>query len=143
MEQIFLWCYQCNQFSTNTDMICRHCNSNAVEQRQYNNQTSLQYFDANLNLLSERLAVLVHALQELTNRMSVTSNKKVPATDDMIAQIPWVDPSLHDCPICLEPQLSQVREMPCGHTYHNKCLVPWLKVQRTCPNCRFELIESK
>ena len=42
------------------------------------------------------------------------------------------------CTICLE----DVRSFPleCGHVFHNKCILKWLKDNDTCPNCRMELV---
>ncbi|KAJ1983150.1 E3 ubiquitin-protein ligase Praja-2 [Dimargaris verticillata] len=33
-----------------------------------------------------------------------------------------------------------VRQMPCGHMFHEDCLFSWLKVSNTCPTCRFEVM---
>ena len=86
MEQYFLWCLQCNDFSRNTEFICIHCNSTAVEQRISYNTNSLQNLDSSLTLLSERLASLVQALQDLTNRVNSVP-KKTPATEEMIHEL--------------------------------------------------------
>ena len=141
MEQYSFWCSQCNNFSSNSERLCSLCNSEAVEPRLSNNSNSLQNLDASLTLLSERLASLVQALQDLTNRVNSVP-KKVPATGKMINDLKWVCCCMQDCSICTETQTTLSRELPCGHTFHHDCLYPWLKMQRTCPNCRYELIDN-
>ena len=42
------------------------------------------------------------------------------------------------CTVCCE-SCSGEREatsLPCGHTFHSSCLVPWLFRNQSCPNCR-------
>lgn len=48
------------------------------------------------------------------------------------------------CAVCAEEyEVSEPqRFMPCGHGYHEECIVPWLKCHATCPICRKE-VESK
>lgn len=45
------------------------------------------------------------------------------------------------CAICLnDTEIGEVvSRLPCTHTFHKKCLVPWLSQANTCPTCRFEL----
>ncbi|KAG6533873.1 hypothetical protein ZIOFF_007751 [Zingiber officinale] len=45
------------------------------------------------------------------------------------------------CPICLDDleEMSQVLAMPCGHPFHEGCLLEWLKRSSSCPLCRFSL----
>lgn len=40
------------------------------------------------------------------------------------------------CSICLQ-ECEGVTSLPCGHTFHAECLVPWLWKSTSCPNCRF------
>lgn len=40
------------------------------------------------------------------------------------------------CSICLQ-ECDEPTDLPCGHTFHAQCLVPWLWKQGSCPNCRF------
>jgi hypothetical protein len=45
------------------------------------------------------------------------------------------------CSICLT-EIEEGAEtvlMPCGHLYHDPCVVKWLKMHNTCPVCRYEL----
>jgi hypothetical protein len=41
----------------------------------------------------------------------------------------------YDCSICLDVAKS-VRELPCGHQFHDACISEWEKYNLTCPNCR-------
>lgn len=58
------------------------------------------------------------------------------------------DPERNDgkqCTICLENLVrnEQVMVTPCSHTFHNDCLVPWVKGHGNCPVCRFVLCERR
>eukprot|EP00252_Welwitschia_mirabilis_P007938 TRINITY_DN19636_c0_g1_i1.p1 TRINITY_DN19636_c0_g1~~TRINITY_DN19636_c0_g1_i1.p1 ORF type:complete len:284 (+),score=35.45 TRINITY_DN19636_c0_g1_i1:125-976(+) len=45
------------------------------------------------------------------------------------------------CPICRELFIvcETARQLPCGHFYHEGCILPWLNSNNTCPDCRCEL----
>ena len=42
------------------------------------------------------------------------------------------------CAICLLNYTvsEEVRELPCRHRFHEKCLFTWLETRVTCPMCR-------
>ncbi|XP_042064266.1 E3 ubiquitin-protein ligase RHF1A-like [Salvia splendens] len=45
------------------------------------------------------------------------------------------------CPVCKDPFAvdSVAKLMPCKHTYHSHCIVPWLQISNSCPLCRHKL----
>jgi hypothetical protein len=50
-----------------------------------------------------------------------------------------------DCSICLSPLNgatdNKLIDLPtCGHRFHQECLIPWLRINRICPNCRAEIV---
>lgn len=49
-----------------------------------------------------------------------------------------------ECPVCQESfkDEDQVICMPCSHSYHEDCLVTWLKMHNSCPVCRVPLSEN-
>ena len=46
-----------------------------------------------------------------------------------------------DCPICFSAYAGDdtLVELPCGHEFHDDCVVHWLKEASTCPMCRYEV----
>jgi len=48
-----------------------------------------------------------------------------------------------DCSVCSEGfrKGEKIRKLPCKHIFHDKCIMPWLEKNSTCPNCRFNLFE--
>lgn len=49
------------------------------------------------------------------------------------------------CAVCREGFApgNILRSLPCGHEFHDSCIVPWLENCNTCPICRWELPEAK
>ncbi len=46
-----------------------------------------------------------------------------------------------DCPVCLKTcEQDEVScRLPCKHSFHKDCILPWLKRTNSCPMCRHEL----
>jgi len=87
--------------------------------------------------------------QILTQLMEQSQgDKPVPAPDDMIGRLPRArvtpgsDLLQQDCAVCKDSfELQQeTLSLPCNHTFHDECILPWLKQSGTCPVCRHELV---
>ncbi|GES81209.1 E3 ubiquitin-protein ligase RNF126 isoform X1 [Rhizophagus clarus] len=75
-----------------------------------------------------------------------------PATDEIIENLPKskitkkqvVEEQL-GCPVCKDE--FQIDEeavyLPCTHTFHYDCIKPWLKMNGTCPVCRYSLVSQE
>ena len=48
------------------------------------------------------------------------------------------------CPICLNKYIltDKVKELPCKHIFHKKCVKTWFQRSDSCPLCRFDLKEE-
>mmetsp|Transcript_79364 Transcript_79364/g.144967 ORF Transcript_79364/g.144967 Transcript_79364/m.144967 type:complete len:284 (-) Transcript_79364:74-925(-) len=49
------------------------------------------------------------------------------------------------CPICQEalPIGCKAKAMPCGHIYHDDCLMSWVAKNNSCPMCRYDELPSE
>uniref|UniRef100_A0A7S0HBM6 RING-type domain-containing protein n=1 Tax=Hanusia phi TaxID=3032 RepID=A0A7S0HBM6_9CRYP len=43
------------------------------------------------------------------------------------------------CAVCQLELDGDAKRMPCGHCFHEDCIVPWLQRHNTCPCCRCEV----
>jgi len=63
-----------------------------------------------------------------------------PASQAAIESLPTVRPreKLGDCSLCLDRMVRHTKTalLPCNHSFHRRCLTPWLKQVNTCPYCR-------
>ena len=71
--------------------------------------------------------------------------RKVPATADAAASPTHVAGTVckagDPCSVChsdFEAE-GQVVQLPCEHCFHERCILPWLEMHHTCPNCRADL----
>ncbi|KAK1365420.1 Anaphase-promoting complex (APC), subunit 11 [Heracleum sosnowskyi] len=48
------------------------------------------------------------------------------------------------CCICLARYTNndELRELPCSHFFHTDCVDKWLKINASCPLCKFEIVGS-
>lgn len=44
-----------------------------------------------------------------------------------------------DCSICYEDLGKESMTTPCLHVFHSQCLLPWIELKDTCPECRARL----
>lgn len=86
---------------------------------------------------------LIRLLARLQN---LTESSKG-ASDALINTIPTtvVTENLSEeersCPICLSEMEvgTEVRNLPCNHIFHKGCVDEWLRVNASCPTCRFNI----
>jgi hypothetical protein len=49
-----------------------------------------------------------------------------------------------ECCICLSPYDDgvELREIPCTHHFHSACIDKWLRINATCPLCKYNIIHG-
>ena len=72
------------------------------------------------------------------------SQKKIAYIDQQIESSTDSKPNwmldFNDCTICLDAykHMQAICGLPCGHNYHNECIVQWLtRGNHCCPICRW------
>jgi hypothetical protein len=50
---------------------------------------------------------------------------------------------LHNCVICLDDIKVVTYNTPCGHYFHRRCVLPWIKAHNSCPICRKSIDKNK
>jgi hypothetical protein len=83
------------------------------------------------------------AMQALLQSMGATQGeinrcpkRTVRVGDDLLQPVPGKD--LPHCAVCLETYVAndEVRTIPCFHTFHTRCIDPWLSQKAVCPVCK-------
>lgn len=65
-----------------------------------------------------------------------------PAQKEAVEAMPSVKiEETSQCSVCLEDfeTGAEAKEMPCKHTFHSGCILPWLELHSSCPVCRYQL----
>lgn len=98
-----------------------------------------------VNLECMQCLLIFEVVNWLNDDSSVSDNRRgraLPASKDSIEAMPRLESlSLkgEHCAVCLEgyERGGEAREMPYKHKFHSSCIESWLKVQGSCPICRF------
>lgn len=102
--------------------------------------------DPNFFLELARLLLSPSDMLEIT-RAAFDIIQAPPASKDVVDSLPTVFITAEhivkscSCPICqVEFKIGdEVKQLPCDHMFHHKCILPWLSKTNTCPLCRHEL----
>ncbi|KAL5076081.1 hypothetical protein RYX36_015065 [Vicia faba] len=65
-----------------------------------------------------------------------------PAPKEAVEALPTVKINENmQCSVCLDDFEvgSDAKEMPCKHSFHTACILPWLELHSSCPVCRSQL----
>jgi len=100
------------------------------------------YFVGGAEQFNQLLHSLLQAGQGGRRSSPPASASVVTALPDVTLDGPALSQSANTtCSVCLDDfaEGNVVKQLPCRHTYHPQCLLPWLKEHNTCPSCRFVL----
>lgn len=153
------YCHNCNRNflrPSAENLTCPNCDSTFVEEVEQPFRRRGQYHlsEEQARRLSSAAALLQLLENQLREELSLLqanydeSEKKPKLTKLMRESLRnvFVDVekivSQPGCPVCSEDYVvgDHVTQLPCGHIYHDACVMPWLESKLTCPICRYELV---
>lgn len=80
---------------------------------------------------------------------SFLSDRSQPVSQRTLQAIPTLtiaqEQTDTQCSICFDEfKLAEtdVRNLPCNHLFHERCIFPWLRINGTCPVCRARLSQT-
>eukprot|EP00004_Rigifila_ramosa_P004587 TRINITY_DN15079_c0_g1_i1.p1 TRINITY_DN15079_c0_g1~~TRINITY_DN15079_c0_g1_i1.p1 ORF type:complete len:265 (+),score=33.57 TRINITY_DN15079_c0_g1_i1:3-797(+) len=93
--------------------------------------------------LAALATVSVSGTQNLSELDSGPPPASRDARDGLLVKAVYEDDQ--SCPICQEvfPRRARAKQMPCGHLFHEECLLSWLEKRNSCPVCRKTLPSEK
>ncbi|XP_011093399.1 E3 ubiquitin-protein ligase SDIR1-like [Sesamum indicum] len=150
------WCHFCDTSislppsPSPAILLCPNCRRDSLEQMELEDSLSPQNSRSMdptpaATPTSEDTVISGHYLHRLIDSVTTTStaNAAPRSAIDSLQEITITSDSDPDmlCPVCKDPFLlnSTEKMMPCKHTYHSDCIIPWLKINNSCPVCRFKL----
>lgn len=90
-----------------------------------------------------------HLSQLINQLMQNDSNRHgaPPAAKEVVDTLPKHKVVQHEvdanaeCAVCkdLFAVDDEAQDLPCAHSFHPDCIMPWLKMHNSCPVCRYEL----
>jgi len=99
-----------------------------------------RFSDANTPLTQELLLLRQGIV------MLDSSDSRPGMSRDAVHELRLVTVKTQDtCPICQEamPVGSKAKMMPCGHLFHDDCLISWVSKNNSCPMCRYDELPSE
>lgn len=89
-------------------------------------------------VMIEGSAWRIHAL---LNDLTSSKDGPSPASKASIEAMQTVETKEGDeCVICMSDYRDKVaKEMPCKHIFHGECVEKWLKINGSCPVCRYNM----
>lgn len=136
MKQI--WCHACKHevFQSPQLITCGMCDSELIEEIESNSPhprafqpEGLNHFNTENIFHSTFTTHFIHILFNTPNQESLG------ATDEQINSLESIEDSNKECTIC-QDIVNKGKRMPCGHDFHDECILKWLKMKNSCPTCR-------
>ncbi|KAJ1410823.1 Zinc finger, RING-type [Sesbania bispinosa] len=110
-------------------------NLSDMEQQRNNEETSLLGY--NMNMASSHRGASDDQISQLPSWRHKEAHNKLELGNDSEASEKLINED-SECCICLAKykDKEEVRQLPCSHIFHLKCVDQWLKIISCCPLCK-------
>ena len=115
--------------------------NNFMQNFSSNSTSNNNYFEEVQNLVNNNQQYALENGSEPIKDNTLSKLKKFKLTSKYCKKDKNGKIELPNCCICLS-EIMKGKEtilLPCGHMFHSKCCLSWLKTNNTCPMCRFEI----
>eukprot|EP00038_Savillea_parva_P009004 m.180610 g.180610 ORF g.180610 m.180610 type:complete len:174 (-) comp15046_c0_seq1:359-880(-) len=117
-----------------------------ADQAEGHAHSSSERFESMMEGMEETIRGVLEALLAQANAGGA-ADSSVATSATYLADLAEYKPSKEDldakleCPVCLQHFAAEdtMHVLPCYHTFHPDCCMPWLRQHNTCPVCRHEL----
>ncbi|KAF8107823.1 hypothetical protein N665_0116s0030 [Sinapis alba] len=145
------WCYRCFKHvavrTLDDEVLCCECNNGFVGLVQAvptAHSTEIEVQSYGLHRPSERN--LERLINHLSSRRGAPPAAKSAVEALETFEVGSTSPEEGEwmgvmCAVCKDAMVmgETGKKLPCGHCYHDNCILPWLETRNSCPVCRFQL----
>lgn len=107
---------------------------------EYNNLYTLSILILNITTILFCIMIMISILYSIRVMCSIKPTEKIHPVQEVEVNNTKIEIySLNECSICLEINYNKITKTDCEHEFHEKCLLEWMKISKTCPICRKNL----
>ncbi|XP_065831530.1 RING finger protein 215-like isoform X3 [Oscarella lobularis] len=131
VSRVTLWTTCIRPVGRFAGTVCPGKETETMRMAQHRSRVEEGVLEASLAKLAQGVVSRLPSKRYVVLRLKTRKRSSCPATGD-------------SCSICLdEYTLKQVlRILPCGHSFHRSCVDSWLISRRTCPLCKYNILEA-
>eukprot|EP00262_Sarcandra_glabra_P003682 TRINITY_DN1444_c0_g1_i1.p1 TRINITY_DN1444_c0_g1~~TRINITY_DN1444_c0_g1_i1.p1 ORF type:complete len:193 (+),score=24.01 TRINITY_DN1444_c0_g1_i1:26-580(+) len=101
--------------------------------------------DADISILSSFKFRQVNKPENFDSNMqqAIVVTLTEPCNGDSIDELA-LPPEDSECCICLTKYEdgAELHSLPCNHHFHSRCIVKWLRINATCPLCKYNILRG-
>lgn len=135
-------CQICSHAFNSMHALCPDCNSRLVMPISSVSTSSSQQATLRPSIVDMLLSNKIPEMQsDIQSEFEVFFRQEIRFANNTVISSSKIIHGEVDCAICMENMLHRKITLVCRHSFHALCTLKWLRLQNTCPICRFVLFE--